>query len=49
VVVQQELNTPKNAPFGYILPGAAKPQEYAEKATLTSQQFSSFYIDGEES
>ncbi len=49
VVVQQELNAPKNAPFGYILPGPAKPREYAEKDTLTSQQFSSFYTDGEES
>ncbi|MCZ4267463.1 hypothetical protein O4H48_06115 [Rhodobacteraceae bacterium G21628-S1] len=52
VVVQQSVKQAEpsdNTQIGYILPGLAKPQELKEDDTLTSQCFSSFYTECEES
>lgn len=52
VVVQQSLilaDPPDSASFGYILPGASKPLNFTESDTLTSQQFTSFYTECDDS
>lgn len=52
VVVQQRPKQSDASDFpaiGYILPGVTKPRDLSEDDILTSQCFSSFYTEGEES